>query len=321
MYTIRTTRKFRRSVQPTPADTIYMAMPGIDWTHDNEPDRDRAQAWVAQFAPLLLDDETLDEAEIRRRLDLIGRLKENAAEVSEGLVALQHVDDHDLVQTFHRAHGQLDSLDVDLRKRLGRLRPGDPQSIADLDALQERLDERAARQEMGLPTDQEIPQILEMRTAPGNPAGAAFLGIFGLGWNAFTTFHAVLMIGGMTKAFGWGALALLGFYAIFFFAGFAMLYGALNMASSENITLHGRNLKVTRKLGPWTRRKSYTLAAEGKASIGETDGLRGNNQPPIKAVLLLDDADRPVALASNATPAVKERVRDRINAYLEARPT
>jgi hypothetical protein len=187
--------------------------------------------------------------------------------------------------------------------------------VADLDKLNERLDERRARQEVGVDTD--IPQVLEMKTCGVNIAAAGFMGLFGFGWTSFTAFHAFFMIGGMMKSFGWGALALLGFYAIFFAVGFFMLYAALNAACSENIELNRRELTVRRKLGGWVREKRYTLAPDCEPSI-EITASGGENSLPTRSIVLVDTEGRPIHLASTGTEVQRQKTKAKIASYLKA---
>jgi hypothetical protein len=286
--------------------------------------RELANAWVARFEPLVMGDDTLTDEDVRARLKLVDDLRREAPGVKSAISGLEGVEYLELIQTFRNAEGQLNSIEGDLRKRLARLAPGDPAGLVDLDALQERLSERAARQEMGLPTSTEIPSVLEAKCSPGNIGGAAFMGLFGLGWNSFTAFHATLMIGGMMKAFGIAALALLGFYSIFFAVGIGMLIGAFKMAASEFLRLDGHNLTITQRFGPISRTKRYELDPASRATIGEAEfgGFRPSNSrtKTTPALLLVDTQGRQVSFAQTAASTVREQLRDKINAYLEAQP-
>jgi len=297
----------------------------FDLTPSDGNAHEQANGWIARFAPLVMGDAALKDQDVRARLKLVDDLRREAPGVKSAIGSLEGVEYLELVQAFRNAEGQLDSIEADLRKRLARLAPGDPAGLVDLDALQERLSERAARQEMGLPTEQEIPAVLEMKAAPGNWAAAAFMGLFGLGWNSFTAFHATIMIGGMMKAFGIGALALLGFYAIFFAVGIGMLIGAYNLAASEHIRLSGHELAVTKRLAGIARTKSYRLDAKSRASIADVEvsglrpaGARGKAAGP--AITLVDEEGRQIAFAQNAAATVREQLRDKVNAYLDAQP-
>jgi len=227
------------------------------------------------------------------------------------------------VQTFEKANFQLESIEGDFRKQLAKLIPGDPEGIADLEQINDRLAERLARQEVGLETEAAVPEVLEMKVGAPNRAGAVGIGVFGVGWTSFTTVHAVFMIGGMYQAFGWGALGLLAFYAIFFLAGFAMLAAAADAASTEHIVLDVRKLAVIKSLGPWIRRKDYQLPPDTQATIGEmeTSRMRAGNAPskPATVVQLHDVDGNAINFAANATDFQRRQVLERVNAYLKLR--
>lgn len=281
--------------------------------------RDAANAWIARFAPLVMGDQVLAESEVRNRIKTVGRLRSESGEVRRGLQIYGGDSVWDVSSTLDRAVAQLDSIEEGLRKQLGLLSPGDPEGTADLERLNERLTERSARQELGLRPEAEMPAVLEERTSPPNWAAAGAIGLFGFGWTSFTTFHAVLMIGGMLKAFGYGALALLGFYAIFFAVGFSMLAAAVTAASDESIVLDGRTLTVRRKLGRWVREKRHQLGADSKAEIGRTSAVKmgtGQSDGVTPAIVIPDADGRPISFGSGQTSAQRDALRDRINAYL-----
>lgn len=279
---------------------------------------DDTNAWVAQFAPLIISSGDVGVPEIKERLALIQQLGSDSAALRARLT-LHNLDAPPaLVETFESAVSQLDSLETDYRKRLAKLAPGDPGGIADLKAVQEKLEQRAARQELGVATEEEIPAVLEIKTSPGNLPAALAMGVFGLGWTAFTTLHAVLMIGGMMQAIGWAALFLLAFYSIFFLVGFGLLAGAFGQGATENIKLEGRQLTVVKKLGVVTRSKTYTLSPgiQAKIEVPVTASSSKNSTTP--SIVLTDSEGRPVSIASSATEASREQVCARINAYLAA---
>lgn len=284
-----------------------------------EQARDAANAWIARFAPLVMGDEVLTASEVRDRLATVESLRSSGAEVRRSLQVYGSDSDWELSSTLERAVGQLDSVEEGLRRQLGMLAPGDPEGRADLDRLNERLTERSARQDLGLDGESEMPAVLEERTSPANWAAAGGIGLFGIGWTSFTTFHAFFMIGGMMQAFGFAALALLGFYAIFFAVGFAMLGAAVNAASDESIVLDGRTLTVRRKLGPWVRRKRHLLGPDAKASIGKVNAVKmgaGNSNAVQPAIVVPDAEGRPVSFGAGKSADQRKRLRDRINAYL-----
>lgn len=279
-----------------------------------------AQAWVARFAPLVMEDNVLTEAEVRHRLETIHQLRGVGPALRDRLTSVGGPDHQELVGTLHSAVEQLDDVERDLRIRLASLAPGDPLGIVDLDQLQDRLAERAARTEVGV-TD--IPSKLDMKVSAGSWAAAGFLGLFSFGWNSFTAVHATLMIGGMYQSFGWPAFFMLGFYAIFFTVGIGMMIAALNAASSESIELNGHDLTVKRKLGFWERRKSYRLGPDSKAEIsihGDPGIQPANKRSPKPTVVLSDMEGRMVTIGSNAAPPHQKLVADKINAYLESQP-
>lgn len=287
---------------------------------EKEQTRDEANAWVARFAPLVMSDEVFTETEVRQRIAACQSLSAEGQSLQARLNSIADTDP-ELLSTFEKALGQLDSLESDFRKHLARLKPGDPEGIADLESVNEKLAERMARQEIGMDTAREIPDILEMKVAPGNKAAAVGLGVFGLGWNAFTAFHATLMIGGMSQAFGPMAFFLLAFYAIFFFAGIGMWVAAVNTGSAEYISLEGRSLTVRKSLGPWNKERHYTLAPDATAEIAEMEiaQVRNSRTPPkpTPVVQLHDVEGNPIGLGATSTDAQRRQTRDKINAYLK----
>lgn len=289
--------------------------------NQTEAAREQVNAWVARFVPLVMGADPLDRKTTEDRLALTERLRDEAPEVALASARLDAVADHDLLSTFRQARSQLPAIEQDLRRRLGRLAPGNPDSLADLDALQARLAENAAKIELGVPTDHQVPAILAETTSPSNlPAGIGMF-IFGLGWNGFTLFHAIFMIGGMWMAFGPLALLLLAFYAIFFAAGFAMWAGAFQAAAEESIQLSGPVLTVTRTLGPIVRQNEHLLDPRSKATIGRFQKTSGDSESRAtygRAVILTDIEGKPVHLAVQTTDARRKDLRDKLNAYLEA---
>lgn len=284
---------------------------------------DQANAWVARFAPLIMNDRVLTAEEVKDLLKRLDQLRAEAPGVRGQLSLYGAQIEPSLATTFDHAVEQLDSVEEDLRKRLGKLAPGDPEGIADLERLQERLAERRARQEIGAPTGLDVGPVLEMRTAPSNLIGAAFMGLFATGWLAFTTFHAIFMIGGMMQAVGLWALFLLLFYSIFFGVGFAMAAGALSMASRESIRLEGTTLTVERRLGFWVRTKTHRVDPSKRARIGTPQFSKKNHGPASvkndgKAVILLDAEGNEVALAAQASHALRKDICERVNAYLQS---
>lgn len=267
--------------------------------------------------------EVLNEKDVRRALETSLSLSAEAPNLLAQLDQLPGMDDIELRQTFRRAANQLPSVEQDLRRHLARLSPGDPDGIVDLDSLAERLDEREAKQEIGVATYEDIPARLKLQTSPGNLGAAAFMGLFGLGWNAFTLFHATLMISAMYRAFGIGALVLLLFYAIFFTVGFGMLWAAYRMACREDIELDGEELTVRRSLGPMRTTKSYAVNHEvpaviGNASTGWSGQTTRRHAKPNPVVILTDKSGQPIELGVGASEPVRQEAMRKINDYLAA---
>jgi hypothetical protein len=281
--------------------------------------RAQAHEWLAQFAPLVLMDEAPSREDVDSQLVAIEKLRTSGRDLTSRLAFLQSSEDQTLADTLNKAYSQLDSIESDLRRRLAKIAPGDLRGQVDLTEIQEKLAEREARQELGVSTMPEPPPVLELVTSPSNPAGAIGVGIFGMGWTAFTVLHSVLMIGGMFKAFGWGALALLLFYSIFYAVGFGMLATAVNLLSTETIELNGRTLKIKRVLGGWVREKSIELNEKTRARVGTPcmGWTNNNKQTPTMAIILTDAAGKEVSIGTGASLELRGRMADQINHYLD----
>lgn len=282
--------------------------------------RDDANAWVARFAPLVMTNDALTVNELRDRLNLVEDLRQEGPGLKDRLLVAATNDDRSLVSTFNLALTQLDSVESDLRKTLARVAPGDPAGLPDLQVLNDRIAERQAREEMGL-SSEPVPARLELITSPSNWVQAGSIGLFGIGWTSFTTFHAFFMISGMMKAFGFAALALLAFYAIFFAAGFGMLAAAALAASTESIELDGHDLIVRRKLGGWRPEKRYRLSSAMPTIEVNPTGVRQSGAPPLRCIVLTDVNGRPIRIASGVSEAQRVDFQKRIEAYLRAQPT
>lgn len=257
------------------------------------------------------------ETEVMQRLGVILDLKKRSSFLKMRLGDMGH-ENWELADTFRRALDQLPSLEDDTRKLLGVLRPGDPRGLPDLDALQDRLGEREARQEIGVSTSLEPGQTLQEIASPSQPGAAAGQLLFGAGMLAFVTFHAIMMIGGMYMAFGPLAFLLLAFYSIFYFAGFAMISSAYKAAAEEKITLNGRLLKIDRTLGPLATSKEHFIAPGSKPRIGRPNIAVSTRQQqiPQNAILLTDVDGKEVAIGMGMTHERREQLRDKIAAYL-----
>lgn len=287
-----------------------MALPfGLE---QNEDPRDQAESWLAQFAPLLLENPARNQSDLEANLRLIEDLRGSVPTLRSRLLNTSAAD---LLPTIDRAASQLESLEDDLRLRLGKVSPGHPESRPDLEKLNERLAERMAKQELGLPTVQE--DRLELTLSKGSVAAAGFTGLFGLGWTAFTTVHCIIMIGGMWKAFGPIALAMLLLYSIFFAVGFAMLAAAFQALWTESLVLEGQELRIRRTLGPWVREKRHMLGSDSIASIEEeSSGFRSNNSKPKRVVSIVDANGNAVTFGSNANEVHRKMAVEKVNDYL-----
>lgn len=278
---------------------------------------DVANAWLARFAPLVLDAPGATVPELKGLITASVKLQEEATSL-QTLLAPVAVDEAELADTVRKAASQLPSLEEDFRKRLARLAPGDPAGIADYRAIQDRLQEREARQELGVPTEEEVPSVLAVKVADGNWAGAIGLGVFAFGWNSFTLVHCVMMVGGLSKAIGWGALGLLGFYAIFFGVGALMAVGSLMAASQESVQIDGTQFTATYKLGFLRYSYRRTLDLSVPARIGVPERGTSSDSKPKATVVLTDEKGREFTIGQNAGKARLEALCAEINSYMAA---
>lgn len=286
-----------------------------------EQARDAMRAWLAEFAPLVMDQSQRTATEIRQELDLIERLQGRTSDLDQGKGLLTRMDDGELIRTYNQAREQIRTIERDLRRRLATLAPGDPNSEPDYDALQERLAETAAQIEVGVPTFSANPDRLELASSPAQVPAGIGMGIFGLGWTAFTTLHAFFMIGGMMKAMGPVAFAMLGFYAIFWAVGVGMFMSAFNLAAQETITLEGDTLTITKTLGPIRRAKHHRINPKLQVRIGTTEKQvthgRGRSVPmKVAAIIFTSEDGRPIAVATGTTDANREVMLRQIQAHL-----
>lgn len=281
-----------------------------------EPLQERVEAWIARFAPLVMNDDAIQADQIQNRLLLIEDLARSAPEMlteARGTLTLPPT----LHTTFDQAVSQLPAIEEGLRRRLAEVARGNPDGLVDLTALMGKLAETKARTEMGVnPLETgPIEEVVQHRSL----AAAGFLGIFATGWTAFTTLHAIFMIGGMASAFGPAALFLLLFYAIFFFAGFAMYAAAYQAGCKMTLRLEGRRATVKREFGPIVSEKAIEVAEGSEATIEASNlPVAGNkNAKRIKAVTLRDASGKmlqfPAPPGSNLSA-----FKDRINRYLRA---
>ena len=288
---------------------------GFAFDHQDKPTRDEMNAWVARFAPLVMAPPPMEAHDLRERLDLIQGLRHDAERLATTKSMLVEPDDQELVRTFEMALPQLSQIETDLRARLARVAPGDPEGRPDLDRLQERLHENAARQEMGLHSD-PVPEVLEAITSVPSWGAAIGLLIPAMGVGAFVTVHMLIMIGGMWMAFGPGALALVLFYAIFYAAVVAMFGGAFTAASEETIRLEGNQLTITKRLGGMKLTKSHLVDPDQKVKEVEQAENSNRTRRFFEVIEMTDPTGRPIHFARGISNAKREELVRQLNAYL-----
>jgi len=273
-------------------------------------DDEAAERWLAAFAPLMNFDEARTTAEIEKRVRLAQDLLAQSRAITVQPGSPQ-------AAVYEQALRQLPLVEDDYRRRLSVVQPGHPLSLADLNSLQDKLAEHAARAELGV-QDPASSGELKLKTSPSNWGAALAAGVFGLGILGFSGFHATLMIGGMMKAFGPIALALLLFYAIFFAAAFGMLYTGFLSGSEETIEFEGSKLVVSRKLGLIRSTKTYDIDPKIPATIARIDRASSNSRASrlIPVVQLTDVEGRSVNIAAGSNDGQRLRTLQAINAYL-----
>jgi hypothetical protein len=289
----------------------------------NREARAGVERWLARFSPYLDSLESLPGEDCRKRLEELPALR------ADGQMALERLDqqaaqaDAPLVETMRSALAELDNLEGDLRTRLGYLQPGDPEGRVDLEQIQAKLAATAARREVSSwsPTDTLLEGRLQLETSPPNWGAAIGLLIFSLGWNSFTTIHAVLFIGGFMRVIGLFALFFLLFYSMFWAVGLAMAWGAYLSACREQIVLDGRKLTLTRKLLGMELKREYTLMEGARARLIDPmmKSKNGSTSGSGKDLALLDERGKEIRFASGRTILEQERLMRRLNEYLTAR--
>jgi hypothetical protein len=283
--------------------------------------RSEAESWVARFAPLIMTDAEPSPEVVRGRLDTIQDLRRDGGAIWMRLGSLRAPEDRELVSTFERAWKQLPSMEDDIRRALARVAPGHPESRVELDALRMRLEEREARQEIGLDTDDLLDDTEEIVTSPTNWLTGGSALVFGLGWNAFTLFHAVFMIGGMYQAFGPAALLLLLFYSIFFAVGFGMMATAYTNLAETSVTIQDGILRRTRRLWGMTFTKFWELEPGSVATLESPGwGMTQNREdaPPPKQITFTSRQGKPVQVGAPTSERKRDQVLAAVNRRLQA---
>lgn len=290
--------------------------PEEQYSTSNADALENADRWLAIFAPMLEFDQAGTAKEMERRIKLLRQLRSNSPEIQRDLSSSDELGAADRLDVVTKATQQLDSIEDEYQKRLAVEQPGHALSMANLDALKDKLAENAARMEVGAENLSPFEGHLEVETAKGSLAAAAGVGIFATGWLSFTTLHAVLMIGGMARAIGWGALALLAFYAIFYFAGFAMAYGAFIAGSNETVSIDGTRLVWLRKWGPIRMRREYELDPTQRAQIGKAQLGNSNNKAGTAVVQLVDAAGKTINIGAGSNLQQLQKIQQQLNGYL-----
>lgn len=276
-----------------------------------------ANAWLAQFAPLLDDLDRLGADQCRARIQQVPALRADGERILLRLREHACQTDAGLLATLGEAVRELDGQEHDLRQRLALLEPGDPQGAVDLSDLRERLAEAAARREVASVTGSlgGHSGLLELQSSVPNWGAAAALGLFSFGWMSFTTVHAVLMIGGMFHAFGWIALALLGFYAIFWSVGGVMAWNAIQAASHEHLAGAGHQITITRKFLAWSWSKKYQVSSESRAYVKRASSRHHSNvNSSLQAAFTAADGREITFAASRPEPEL-DRLVSRLSDY------
>lgn len=271
--------------------------------------------WVAQFAPLVMENAGLVPEEITERIELIQKLRAKADRLMIAKSSLSQPDDAELLNTFQLAVRQLPQMESDLRRQLHLVAPGDPESRPCLTALQDRLQENAARQEVGLNSLDHLDPI-EANTAEPSASAALGLGIFALGWNGFTIFHATMMLGSMLKSFGFLALLMGLFYLPFFAVGLLMIAGVVFSLCRESIRLEGNKLTVTYRWGPFTYLRKHEididqLVKQSEVLDSDTNKMRKQDQ-----IQFTDIKGKPVRLARGLSESARTKLIKKLNAHL-----
>lgn len=280
---------------------------------------DAANRWLARFAPLVRNVNAASASEARKRLTLLADLRETGPGILRDLDRLVTGGESELASTLRMALSQMEGLETDYRRHLAALAPGDPRGVVDLTTLQEDLAALAARREVEQVTGEPVVAAeLNLETSPTNVGAAAGMGLFSFGWLSFTTFHAAMMIGGMYHAFGLAALALLGFYSIFFGVGFAMAWAAWQSAVRERIVLRGRSLTVHRSILFWEWENRFDLASDSRARLEESSFGTNQNRRPNRMIVLRAADGRSLRLGRGASADTQRRSVAQINEYLSA---
>ena len=290
----------------------------------NREAREAANGWLSRLSPLLDRIAPSQAEECRRRVAMVEALRPEGEQALARLEQQASQKDAILLQTLRDALAELDGIESDLRRRLAALAPGDPEGEVDLEAMRAKLAQAAARREvadmagpLGVQSTASL-EPLTLTVSQPSWGNAFFTGLFAAGWLAFTTFHAALMIGGMFRAVGFGALALVLFYGIFWAVGLGMAWSAISSASHEELNLDGREMTIRRRLGPFQWERRHTLGPDSKAYVNSSN-IRTNGVP--NTDLAIRDANgKQVRFGGGCPRGEQPWLRDKINTYLNGLP-
>ena len=205
--------------------------------------------WVTQFADLLMQDDRLDETELRERLANIHHAKQKGGLLSTKTGSLRGPDHADLVGTLENAVSRLDTMELDTQLALDRL--GLP-----LDKMAEPATEPL---EVGSAEFDSLGGVLDELVAKPSWSKAMSMGFFALFWNGFVYVHMFFMMSGFIGSFGWAGLLLILFYIPFIGVGAAMATGAFQAVTRKSVLISGRQITRIRKAFGMTWTKTWTL--------------------------------------------------------------
>jgi hypothetical protein len=216
---------------------------------------------------------------------------------------------------MRRAVAQLNSIENDLRRRLARIAPGDPEGIVDVDVVRRRLQERNARLEMGVPTNLEVPVSLEMTITSSNEKAVRGLAVISAVWALIAISVLAVMLARLVES-TFGLISLIASTVLWInFSAFMLEKGAV----SESISLSGQQLTLRRRILGFEMRKVYTLPFREMATVGPSryPNLDAESPPPMR-VLLHDIGGHQIELGASASPTRQAQVCEQINQYLRS---
>ncbi|MCU0316648.1 MAG: hypothetical protein MUC92_08650 [Fimbriimonadaceae bacterium] len=224
-------------------------------------------------------------------------------------------EDEPLLLMLQQSIDQVPGVELDLRKRLARVSTTGEGGWVDFNDLRVKLAELAARREIGASSVAEIPSVLELSLGKRNVLAGLSVGVFALAWNSFTLFHAIAMIGRLSKVVGFFTIFLAGFYALFFGVGAGLIFATFEFFCDKELILEGNLCTVRRRLGRFVHDWKKTLHPETRAELMVTSRTEDTTR---RQIVLKDEKGNPfnlpeIPLVSDATKVV-----DQINSYLAA---